>query len=166
MKTSHSTIGSPSYRRGFIQTRMQNFGWTMIVMGASFGLYYLGLFGGVDGPLRPDRLGERLAATGFNNQHLLTVLLSLMGIAIIWNWIYNGLCRLMGWRLTCACRTETEQGFCAASARRGSDGQYVCAHGHKRPEAHFHPIVKGTVAHFMWMMFAIFSAIVYYLMCK
>jgi hypothetical protein len=164
MNTSNVIGSNNGSRRGFIQTRMQNFGWTMIVMGASFGLYYLGLFGGVDGPLRPDRLGERLAAIGFSNRHLLMVLLSLMGVAIVWNWIYNGLCRLMGWRLTCACRAETADGFCAALARREASGQYVCAGGHRRPDARFHPVVKGTVAHFMWMMFAIFSAIVYYLM--
>lgn len=166
MNPTYTSSSGNACRKGFVQNRMQNFGWTMIVMGASFGLYYLGLFGGVEGPLRPDRLGDRLAATGFSNQHLLMVLLGLMGIAIVWNWIYNGLCRLLGWRLTCACRAETADGFCAAPTRRESNGQYVCADGHTRPDARFHPVIKGTVAHFMWMMFAIFSAMVYYLMCK
>lgn len=142
---------------------MQNFGLTMIVMGASFGLYYLGLFGTVEGPLRPERIGEQLAASGFTNRHLLFMMLSLMGIAIVWNWIYNGVCRLLGRRMTCACRAETADGYCAATARRERAGHYVCTAGHTRPEARFHPLAKGTVGHFMWMMFAIFSAIIVYL---
>ncbi|MBI5551375.1 MAG: hypothetical protein HY911_07690 [Desulfobacterales bacterium] len=164
MNTSTVTSSNHAFRRGFVQNRMQNFGWTMIVMGASFGLYYLGLFGTVEGPLRPERIGDQLAAVGFTNRHLLMGLLSLMGIAIVWNWIYNGICRLLGRRMTCACRAESADGFCAAPVRRERPGHYVCADGHARPDARFHPLAKGTVAHFMWMMFAIFSAIVYYLM--
>ena len=152
-----------TYRRGFVQNRMQNFGWTMIVMGASFALYYLGLFGGVEGPLRPERIGDQLAAIGFNNRHLLLGLLGLMAIAIVWNWIYNGICRLLGWRMTCACQAETPDGFCAAPVRRERPDHYVCADGHTRPHARFHPLAKGTIGHFIWMMFAIFSAIVAYL---
>ncbi len=158
----YSSSGN-QFRKGFIQSRMQNFGLTMIVMGASFGLYYLGLFGTVDGPLRPARIGDQLAAAGFTNRHLLLIMLGCMGIAIVWNWIYNALCRLMNWRMTCACRSDAGGGFCTASARRERAGRYVCAEGHVRPDARFHPVAKGTVGHFMWMMFAIFSAILIYL---
>ena len=57
-------------------------------------------------------LGDRLAAGGFSNRHLLMGLIALMGIAIVWNWLYNAICRLLGRRLTCACRTEGADGFC------------------------------------------------------
>jgi hypothetical protein len=155
---------SDSYNRpGFIQGRLHNFGLTMMVMGASFGLYYLGLFGTVDGPLRPDRIGDHLAAIGFSNRHLLILLVALMGIAIVWNWLYNAICRLLGKRLACACRMDGGDGFCAAPVRRVRRGHYVCAAGHTRPDARFQALKKGTVAHFLWMMFLVFSAIVVYL---
>ena len=38
--------------------------------------------------------------------------------------------------------------------------QYVCEHGHKRPDAHFHPIKKGTVSHTLWVLSLCFSLIV------
>jgi hypothetical protein len=152
-----------TYRRGFIQTRMQNFGLTMIVMGASFGLYYLGLFGTVEGPLHPAHIGDRLAASGFTDRHLLILLLSLTGIAIVWNWVYNSFCRLLGRRLTCAGQAENADGCCPAAVRREGADRYVCTAGHIQPEARFHPLAKGTIGHFIWMMFAIFSAIVIYL---
>jgi hypothetical protein len=163
MNTPNVTSSNNAYRPGFIQSRMQNFGLSMIVMGASFILYYLGLFGTVDGPLRPDRIGDRLAAVGFSNRHLMIFLLASMAIAIVWNWLYNATCRLLGKRLACACRVGGADGFCPAPVRRVRRGHYVCAAGHTRPDARFHPLKKGTVAHFFWMMFLIFSAIVMYL---
>jgi hypothetical protein len=163
MNTPNVTSSNNACQPGFVQSRLHNFGLTMIVMGASFGLYYLGLFGAVDGPLRPDRIGDRLAAVGFSNRHLLMGLIALMGIAIVWNWLYNAICRLLGRRLTCACRTEGADGFCAAPVRRVRRGHYVCAAGHTRPNARFHALKKGTVAHFFWMMFLVFSGIVFYL---
>ncbi|RJQ84154.1 MAG: hypothetical protein C4519_05555 [Desulfobacteraceae bacterium] len=153
--------GNP--RRGFIQTRLQNFGLTMIVMGASFILYYLGLFGGVEGPMTPAYIGERLAAAGFTNRHLLILLLSCMLIAIVWNWLYNGICFLSGRRLTCACRLKEDGRLCAVAVRRDRDCGHVCSAGHRRPKVRFHPVKKGTVAHFVWMMFMVFSGIVIYL---
>jgi hypothetical protein len=142
---------------------MHHFGWTMIVMGASFGLYYLGLFGSVDGPLRPEHIGDQLAAVGFTRPHLLLLLVSLLGIAVVWNWLFNAICRLLGLRLTCACRMEASDGFCPAPVRRVRRGHYVCAEGHTRPNGRFHALKKGTVAHFIWMMFLIFGAIVVHL---
>lgn len=150
-------------RRSFVQDRLYRFGLTMIVMGASFGLYYLGLFGGVDGPLNPDRIGEKLAALGFSNRHLLTVLMVFLVVAIIWNWLYNALNRFFGRRMTCSLRLKDTQALCALPVRRDSSGQFVCSAGHRCHSARFNPVKKGTVAHFIWMMFLIFSAMVFYL---
>jgi len=150
-------------RRSFIQERLRKFGLTMMVMGASFALYYLGLFGGVEGPLKPERIGERLAALGFSNRHLLIVLLASLVIAIIWNWLYNSFSRVLGRRMTCTFRLNTDKGLCALPVQRESSGRFVCAAGHTCKDAYFNPVKKGTVAHFIWMMFLIFSAIVFYL---
>lgn len=162
MNSGQNTPTVPGHR-GFIQNRVQNFGMTMIVMGISFIFYYLGLFGSVDGPLEPDKIGERLASAGMTNQHLLTLLLTLMGIAIVWNWIYNACCRLLGKRMHCAHQGNAKGGRCAMPVRRNAAGRYVCAAGHDRPDACFLPLKKGTVAHFIWMMLLIFSGIVIYL---
>lgn len=162
MNSEQITPSAP-YRRGFIQNRMQNFGWTMIVMGVSFAFYYLGLFGGVDGPLNPDKIGDRLAATGFTNHHLLGLLLTLMAIAIVWNWIYNGICRALGKRMVCVHQAKGARGACGAPVQRNAAGNYACAAGHVSSRALFVPVKKGTVAHFLWMMLLIFSGIVIYL---
>lgn len=157
---SHSAqypAGAP--RRGFIQTRLQNFGLTMIVMGASFILYYLGLFGGVEGPLTPARMGERLAATGFNNRHLLILMMSCTAVALSWNWMYNGICRLFGRRMVCTCRSANGE-VCGAPARHKAGGVFVCSTGHQPATVRYQAVRKGTLAHFIWMMFAVFSGIV------
>ncbi len=103
MKEAHVNQNQGRFmpRRGFVQNRLQNFGVTMVVMGASFGLYYQGLFGGVSGPLQPERIGDRLAAMGFSDRHLLAMLLSFMVIAITWNWVYNAFNRLFGKPVIC-----------------------------------------------------------------
>jgi hypothetical protein len=61
----------------------------MIVMGASFLLYYLGLFGGVEGPLEPAKIGDTLASLGVSNYHVLGIFLLFMLISLTWNHIYN-----------------------------------------------------------------------------
>jgi hypothetical protein len=58
-------------------------------MGASFFLYYLGLFGNVEGPLEPSKLGERLAHMGVTKTHVMVFLIMLFVIALTWNWLYN-----------------------------------------------------------------------------
>jgi len=160
--TQYSPV-EQSPQRSFIQDRLHKFGLNMLVMGASFALYYLGFFGGVDGPLKPDRIGERLAALGFSNRSLLIVLLAFMVIAITWNWLYNGINRLLGRRMTCLCRLNDDNALCALPVRQDSGGQFVCSAGHTRNAARFNPVKKGTVAHFIWMMFLVLSAIVFYL---
>lgn len=103
---------------------MRNFGLTMVVMGISFGLYYLGLFGGVEGPLQPEHIGDKLAAMGFSGCHLLCLFLLLTVVAATWNWLYNA----MGRRFKRNCRV----------------------------------VRKGTFAHLIWIMFLVFSLIVFF----
>jgi hypothetical protein len=95
MKSAHtrpiqfSSPGPSRPRRGFVQTRLQHFGLSMIVMGASFLLYYMGLFGGVEGPLEPARIGEKLASLGVSNYHVLGICLLFTVICLTWNHVYN-----------------------------------------------------------------------------
>lgn len=136
MKSAHtsqirfSSPGTPRPRCGFVQTRLQNFGLSMIVMGISFLLYYMGLFGGVEGPLEPAKIGDTLASLGVSNYHILGICLLLMIISLTWNHVYNA---FQGIRL----RNETD----------------------RQPET----IRKGPVSHFLWMMWLVFSAMVWYL---
>ncbi len=84
-----SSPGPPRPRRGFVQTRLQNFGLSMIVMGISFLLYYMGLFGGVEGPLEPAKIGDTLGSLGVSNYHILGICLLFMVISLTWNNVYN-----------------------------------------------------------------------------
>ena len=54
----------------FFRNRLRSFGISMIVMGISFVFYYLGLFGTVEGPLNPDRIGMTLAGMGVEKWHV------------------------------------------------------------------------------------------------
>ena len=95
MKSAHTSPihFSPSEnrrpRRRFVQTRLQSFGLSMIVMGASFLLYYMGLFGGVEGPLEPAKIGDTLAHMGVSSLHGLGICLLFMIISLTWNHVYN-----------------------------------------------------------------------------
>ena len=147
--------------RGFIQTRVKNFGVTMIVMGVSFGLYYLGLFGGIDGPLNPSQIGERLASVGFSKRHMQILMLSCLTVAVGWNWLYNSVCRQLGRRMICNHRVDKKT-TCKAPAWRNREGAYVCGAGHFQGQVRFQPLKKNTLAHFLWMMFLIFTGLVFY----
>lgn len=160
-------IAALAHRRNFFQNRLHNFGLTMVVMGASFSLYYLGLFGGIPGPLMPERIGDRLAALGFSNHRLLIVFLSLAAVAISWNWLYNAVNRMLGRHMTCAHREDGQGAFCNKPIEiKKNDwgaGLYVCSAGHLCAEFRPNIIKKGAVSHFLWMMWLIFSGIVFYL---
>ena len=108
----------------------------MVVMGISFGLYYLGFFGGVPGPLSPGRIGDALAGMGFSDRRLLILCLSLTAAALTWNWLYNALRKLLHVNAVGA--------------------------GNQSPEFQRHAVKKGTIGHFMWMMFLVLSAIILY----
>ena len=73
----------------YIRKRAQSMGWSLVVMGASFLLYYLGLFGNVEGPLAPETLGKSLADIGVEKNHMLSFSLSFFIIAMTWNHIFN-----------------------------------------------------------------------------
>jgi hypothetical protein len=162
--------GGDPYRRAYGQQRLVHFGITMIVMGASFFLYYLGFFGRVDGPLNPAQLGEHLAASGMSKVHLIILAAVLVLLALSWNWIFNLVCIRLGKRLTCS-RIDDRGAVCGGPVRRQAAAQkksskriqrYVCTHGHTQPNAHFHPVKKGTVSHVVWMISVIFTFIVFY----
>ena len=79
----------PLNKNEYIRKRAQNMGLTMIVMGGSFFLYYLGLFGNVEGPLTPGKIGEFLAGMGVTKVHMSTFFFSFFIIALTWNHIFN-----------------------------------------------------------------------------
>jgi hypothetical protein len=137
MKFQHTPAppnsGVQLYRRSYGQQRLGRFGLTLIVMGISFILYYLGLFGGVDGPLNPSRLGAHLTLWGVSKAHLLMFATGMTLLTLTWNWIYNLAGFLLGTRRTC------------------------------RPvDAHFHPLKKGTIGHMLWVISVMFTFIVFY----
>lgn len=158
------------YRHSYGQQRLWHFGLTMIVMGISFFLYYLGLFGRVDGPLNPSQLGEHLAALGVSKAHIMIIVVFLTLLSLTWNWIYNLASFLRGKRLTCS-KIDTRGYVCGEpvgritlTRRKNSKRirRYLCGEGHKQAEAHFHAVKKGTVGHVVWMISVIFTFIVFY----
>ncbi len=167
--------GNPFWRwwnsLSFIQKRLIRMFLSMMVMILCFPLYYLGLFGGVEGPLNPARIGASLAGMGVTKTHSLVFFLSFLIIAVTWNWIYNIVSLLIGSRLTCN-KMEEEGKLCGARVERRKVeqkktgqkvAQYVCINGHKRPDAHFHPVKKGTFSHTVWVIAAVFCFIVFFL---
>jgi hypothetical protein len=165
--------GGQTYRRTYGQQKLANFGITLMVMGLSFFLYYLGFFGRVDGPLNPAQLGEYLAASGVSRALFITLAVVLALLTLSWNWIFNLACLRLGRRLTCS-RVDDRGNICGESVRRqkasapqrGSQRMqpypYRCSRGHTQPTAHFHPVKKGTVGHMLWVISAILCLIVFY----
>lgn len=157
--------------RTFLQKRMLRFCMSMIVFILCLPLYHLGFFGSVDGPLHPARIGESLAGMGVTRTHSTVFFLSLLIIALSWNWVFNLIGYLTGSRLTC--NKSDEEGMpCGARVERRNIvykktgqvvRQYVCQKGHKRPDAHFHPFQKSTAAHTIWVIAASFCFIVLFL---
>jgi len=167
--------GNPFWRwwnsLSFIQKRLIRMFLSMMVMILCFPLYYLGLFGSVEGPLNPSRIGASLAGMGVTKTHSVVFFLSFLIIALSWNWIYNMVSLIIGARLTCN-KTDEEGKPCGARVERRKVeqkktgqkvAQYVCTNGHKRPDAHFHPVQKGTFSHTVWMIALIFCVIVLFL---
>ena len=174
MKTSasNSPVASGKQRsaQDFLRQRFACFGLSMIVMGICFPLYYLGLFGTEEGPLNPAQLGVKFAGIGVTKTHMMVFFFSLMIIAVTWNWIFNLVSIAIGSRLTCN-KIDKEGIPCGAPVKRikvvhKKTGRvapvYVCSHGHKRPEAHFHPVKKGTLSHTLWVISLLFCIVVFY----
>jgi len=157
--------------RNFLQKRMIRLCLSTLVMVICFPLYYLGLFGSVDGPLNPGRIGNSLSGIGVTKTHSMVFFLSFLIMALTWNWIYNLVSYLRGGRLTCnkmdeegkPCGARTERKKVVHRKTGERVPQYVCAQGHKRPDAHFHPVQKGTVSHTVWVMVLFFCVIVFFL---
>lgn len=157
--------------RTFIQKRLIRLCLSMLVFVLCMPLYYLGFFGTVEGPLNPARIGESLAAMGVAKTHSILFFLTLMIITVTWNWIFNLVSYLAGARLTCN-KTDDDGKPCGAPVEKRrvihkktglTVPQYVCAQGHKRPEAHFHPVQKGTISHTLWVVALVFCVIVIFL---
>lgn len=155
--------------RTFLQQRVLRSCLSMLVMIICIPLYYLGFFGYVDGPLHPDRIGQALAGMGVTRIHSMVFFLSLFIVSVSWNWIYNLVSLCVGARMTCERKTDLKGTFCGAPVKRNRvlrkrtgrvAAQYVCSHGHKSPEAHFHPIKKGTISHVVWVISLSFWLIV------
>ena len=68
--------------RSFMQRRLMRMCMSMLVMAICFPLYELGLFGSVDGPLNPDRLGDKIATLGVTRDHSMIFFLSLLIFAL------------------------------------------------------------------------------------
>ena len=158
--------------RSYVQQRLIRFCASMLVMVLCFPLYYLGLFGSVDGPLHPARIGEHLAVMGVTRTHSMALFLTFLIFAVSWNWIFNLISLLIGARLTCKRAIEGSGHICAAAVKRqmavnkrngAKITQYICSKGHKRPEAHFHPLRKGTVSHSVWLISLAFCIIVFFM---
>jgi hypothetical protein len=158
-------------RHGFVRNRLHYFGLTMVVMGASFILYYLGLFGTVEGPLTPSHMGASLSALGVTQRHVITVLLSLLIGAVSWNWVFNLTSLAIGRRMSCKAHLKDGLGFCGAPVKRTRrvakrSGRivvdYVCECGHRSSEAHFHPMKKGTVSNTVWVACLLFVIIAFF----
>lgn len=166
------SFGSKGNPQDFLRQRLTRFGLSMIVMAICLPLYYLGLFGSVEGLLHPAQLGVRLANIGVSKTHLLGICLSCVVIAVTWNWVYNLVSLLTGWRMTCVEKMDDKSTECGARVtrkkvahkKRGTlDHHYECILGHKRPQAHFHPVKKGGFGHTLWVISLLFSAMVFYL---
>jgi len=167
--------GSPLQKwwrsRTFIQKRLIRFCMSMIVFILCLPLYHAGLFGTVEGPLNPGRIGESLAGMGVTRTHSAIFFLSILIIAVAWNWIFNLVSYFAGARLTCnkadgngqSCGARVERRKVIQKKSGQSVPQYVCEKGHKRPDAHFHPVQKGTVSHTVWVVAAVFCGVVLFL---
>lgn len=156
----------------FIQRRMIRMCLSMLVMILCFPLYYSGLFGTVDGPLHPSRIGQSLASMGVTQTHIVALLLVVLIIAATWNWVFNLLCLAKGARLTCNREMDGEGTVCGARVERSrsvnrktgqSVAQYVCIQGHRRPDAHFHPARKGALGNALWMISMAFVVMVIFM---
>ena len=155
-------------KTNFLQKRMHSMGISMIVMGASFFLYYLGFFGTVEGPLTPATIGDTLAGMGVTKAHMIMFFLSFFIISLTWNHLYNLVSLVMGTRLTCL--SETQQGQeCGAATRkiktvtsvRKTDGdRFKCTNGHVCADARFHPVKKGVISHTVWVAALLFCVII------
>jgi hypothetical protein len=156
----------PIPRPSYAQRWKVGFGLNMVVMAVSFGLYYLGFFGRVDGPLSMPNIGRALAEMGFTVNSFQAMLVILFIVSLTWNWVLNIIAHLTGQRLTCT-KGSPQEGFCGELVQRrrdesGRSWTYTCPQGHRRTDAHFHPIRKGKLANSL-LMASLAAALMFYL---
>lgn len=156
---NHTGRGNPNQRR------LIGFFVNMVVMVLSIMLYYLGLFGTVDGPLNVTNIARVISSAGITTNDVQIILVILFVIALTWNWILNMVARRSGWNYSCAAGTK-EKRPCGQLVRRGPDGGgqgwvYTCPSGHRRTEALFHPIRKGNLATSL-LMVALVCCVMFY----
>ena len=131
--------------------QLKSFGISMLVLGVSIGLYYLGFFGSVDGPLHPARLGENLSRLGFTQIHLLVIFSALFIVSLTWNWIYNLINQWTGKRFVCLYKDKSGKPCGAAAKLQKTHGQkttannrlFLCEKGHTSTNAQYLPVKKG-----------------------
>ena len=173
MQAEKIPIGQPHQQADtskYIRMRLNRLGITLLVMGASFVLYYLGFFGGIDGPLSAGRIGDLLAESGITQTHVLVSLLVMTALAGLWNIVLNTICRSFGIRLICR-QPAGDGSLCSAPVRKiketKADGRksrfYLCEHEHITSEAGFQPIRKGMASYTIWFTLVLFCAIFYLL---
>ncbi len=118
-----------------------------------------------------DFLRQRLTHFGLT-MIVMALFISLLVIAVIWNWIFNWVSLLKGSRLTCIKKVDNEVAVCGAPVSRKKVlnkktgiviPRYKCINGHKLPEAHFHPVKKGTLGHTLWVISLLFCVIIFFL---
>lgn len=155
----------------YMRKRASGLPLTMIVMGASFILYYLGFFGNVEGPLSREALGAGLAGMGVTKTSFMIFFLLISIIMCVWDWIFNLAARGMGLRLTCT-KKGADGKLCKAAVKKSETRhkrtgrmvlQYVCDHGHKRPGARFNPVKKGMTSYTLCIIFFGFTIAVLFL---
>lgn len=155
---------NPIQMNGYLKKRAQNMGRTMVVMAASLALYYLGLFGNVQGPLTPENIGESLAGLGVTQTHALVFFILFTLLAMTWNHIFNLIASMTGSRLFCQGKTH-EGHICGAPTQKRITPKkkkgvwYTCTQGHACRGADFHPFKKGVVSHTIWVADLLFIAI-------
>ncbi|WP_300672507.1 hypothetical protein [Desulfoluna sp.] len=161
--------GNPMDQSQYLRKRTHSIGVSMIVMGGSFFLYYLGLFGNVQGPLTPSTLGASLAGLGLTKKHMLLFFLSFFIMSLIWNHLFNLTAFVTGARRRCL--GEDEEGHVCGAVTRKIKGisaigekvvQYECAQGHLCTEAHFEAVKKGVVSYTVTVAALMFCVIVMY----
>jgi len=161
--------GNSLSKNDYIRKRVQTVGVSMIVMGGSFVLYYLGLFGNVEGPLTPGKIGNALSDMGITKDHALIFFLSFFIIALTWNHIFNLASFMVSSRLTCMKKNHGGD-ICGASVekikkntgKRKKGAQFKCSNGHICSHANFHPLKKGAISHTVWVSALLFCLILLY----
>ncbi len=71
----------------FARQRLKRLGWEMIILAITSGLYYLGFFNTIEGPLNTHRVGAFLVEKGITVTHLIVYLVVILVVSVSWNWI-------------------------------------------------------------------------------